>query len=124
MSEAMVVEQLIEDYWAIQGYLTKTRVPFKTSQNGWSDIDVLAYDIEHAHLVIGEAKFQGRKNKVYAYTSETKEEYGSFIDYLGDTNYLTFLDRYTDFTKSDIYKKFRIKILLLCLYLIVILQMI
>lgn len=65
MSEPMTTELIVEAEWRLKGYWTKLRVPVKV-ENGWSDIDVLAYCPESKHLVIAESKAEGRKNVIYA----------------------------------------------------------
>ena len=64
MSEATTTEQIAEAEWRLKDYWTKLRVPVKV-RNGWSDIDVLAYDPESKHLVITEVKAQQGKNVVF-----------------------------------------------------------
>ncbi len=65
MSEPMTTELIVEAEWRLKGYWTKLRVPVKV-ENGWSDIDVLAYCPESEHLVIAESKAEGPKNVIYA----------------------------------------------------------
>ena len=90
MSELMAVESVVEAEWLLNGYWTKARYPFKTPNGGWSDIDVVAYSPDDKHLVISESKVRGQKNLVMAYTEESKENWGSIVDYDNDY-YLSFL---------------------------------
>lgn len=91
MSEAMTVETIIEAYWQMQGFWTRTRFPLQTRAGGWSDIDVLAYKPESRALVIAESKVRGPKKAVFAYTKDSRKRYGNILDYdWHDDDYLYF----------------------------------
>ncbi len=90
MSEVMISESIVEAEWILKGYWIKMRYAFQTDKGGWSDVDMLAYNPEKKHLVISESKVRGQKQDIFAYTSYTKERYGSIFDYDED-NYFSFL---------------------------------
>jgi hypothetical protein len=82
MAEAMTVETIVETDWILKGYWTKLRFPFK-SENGWPDIDILAYAPEKREFIISESKVRGPKKLVYAYTRYSKRRYGNIFKYDG-----------------------------------------
>jgi len=90
MSEVMTSEAIVEAEWLLAGCWTKPRFAFQTDNGAWSDVDVLAYQPETKRLVVSESKVRGPKDYVFAYTSHTKQKYGSIIDYDGDI-YFSFL---------------------------------
>jgi hypothetical protein len=90
MSEVMTSEAIVEAEWLLAGYWAKPRFAFQTDNGAWSDVDVLAYHPEMKRLVVSESKVQGPKNHVFAYTTHTRKEYGSIIEYDGD-NYFSYL---------------------------------
>jgi len=107
MAEAMTVETILEADWQMRGFWTRLRFPLRTSKGGWSDIDLLAYDPEGQHLVLGESKVRGPKRDVYAFTAYTQATYGDLIEF-DDNNYFTFL-RHVGLVCSDgaVFKHFR-----------------
>lgn len=107
MAEAMTVETILEADWQMRGFWTRLRFPLRTSKGAWSDIDLLAYDPEERHLVIGESKVRGPKKDVYAFTAYTQATYGDLLEFDGD-NYFAFL-RHVGRICSDgiIFKNFR-----------------
>jgi hypothetical protein len=64
MSEIMTVESIIDAYWQTQNYFTKPRFFYATTNNGNSDIDVLAYDAINNSVVFAESKAHGGKSKL------------------------------------------------------------
>ncbi len=91
MAEVMAVESMVEAEWILEGgYWTKLRFPFQLANGSWSDIDVLSYQPEKKHLVISEVKVRGPKQWVGAYTEDTKQNYGSILDYDGN-NYFSLI---------------------------------
>lgn len=106
MSEATVVENIIEAYWLLQGYWTKSRYAFQTKGRGWSDIDVLAYHPEQKVLVISESKARGQKKDVFVYPKEQGYDFFQFDKDMG--NYLSFLSHIREVCFGDrIFKNFR-----------------
>jgi hypothetical protein len=106
MSEAMVVETIIEAYWLLQGYWTKSRYAFQTKSSGWSDIDVLAYHPEQKILVISESKARGQKKDVFVYPKEPGYGIFQFDKEMG--NYFSFLSHIREVCFGDcIFKNFR-----------------
>jgi hypothetical protein len=119
MSEAMTVETVIDAYWQLEGYWTKLRYAIQTENNGWTDIDVLAYNPEENELVICESKVRGKKNLILAYIPEVRNEGKmSFIDFdknnKGYLNYLSFLENlntgFLDKIRKDLHIPERTKI--------------
>jgi len=100
MSEAMVTERIVEAYWMIQRYWTYVRYPFQTKSGGWSDIDVLGFNSRRNELVIAESKVRGPKKNLYAYTEDTRSNYGTILEYDGD-KYFTFLNDIGHFLEND-----------------------
>lgn len=106
MSEAMVVENIIEAYWLLQGYWTKPRFAFQTKGRGWSDIDVLAYHPEQKVLVISESKARGQKKDIFVYPREPGYDFFQFDKEMG--NYLSFLSHIREVCFGHgIFKNFR-----------------
>lgn len=71
MAESMTVETILEADWQLKGFWTKTRFLYKGAKGGYSDVDLLAYHPLAKHLVIGESKAHGPKNRVFAYTEKS-----------------------------------------------------
>ena len=115
MAEAMTVELIIDAYWSLKGYWTRTRFPFQTDKGGWSDFDVIAYHPNNQILVISESKAKGGARDVFAFNSYTKKyarrkySCSTFAKY--EKDYLNFISNiphiWEDNLISDSYKKFK-----------------
>ena len=92
MSEVMTSEAIIEAEWLLKGYWTKPRFAFQTANGAWSDVDVLSYMPATKHLVISESKVRGERNRIDAYTKNTKKSFAEFDKVSGKANYLSFLE--------------------------------
>ncbi|HXT70955.1 MAG TPA: hypothetical protein VN700_14435 [Vicinamibacterales bacterium] len=90
MAEAMTVETILEADLQQRGFWTRVRFPLRTTNGGWSDIDVLGYHPERKELIFAESKVRGPKKDVYAFTPYTRKAYGSILEFDGD-NYFGFL---------------------------------
>lgn len=103
MSELMGVEQLSVAYWNLRGYWVKGRVPYKV-KNGYSDIDVLAYNPRTKDLVISETKVRGEKDEVRVISKNIFDKHGSVIDIFNakhKSSTLDFIDNIATYFNSD-----------------------
>ena len=99
MSEVMTVESIIEANWIVNGYWTKTRVPYDSTR----DIDILAYSVKHQHLVIAESKAQGPAGAIYAYTQAQRDDHNGFCRYIqkDGSNYIDILAHIPNILRED-----------------------
>jgi hypothetical protein len=118
MAEAMTVETIVEADWQMQGFWTRLRFPLQTPRGGWSDIDLVAYNPEHHHLIIAESKVRGPKKDIYAFTKYTRQRYGDILTYDEDS-YFRFL-RHIGLACADgaIFKNFKSMVKILTIQLV------
>lgn len=82
--EAMVVEQLVAEYWKMEGYFVETRVSFK-KERSWPDIDVMAYNPTEKKLVLAEVKAVGGKKTIRGLNTENTKDY--LLKFFEDVKY-------------------------------------
>lgn len=99
MNEVMTTEAIVEAEWIVNGYWTKARFQYRTTNKkiegghgGWSDIDVLAYHPKSGHLVISESKAQGGARDLFAFTGKNDQTFEQYIEKT-ESNYLDVLDK-------------------------------
>ena len=96
MAETMTVELIIDAYWTLKGFWTRSRVSFQTGKRGWSDFDIIAYKPSSQTQVVSESKARGRARDVFAFNSYTKKyakrkyNCSTFAEYEED-DYLSFI---------------------------------
>src|SRR5205809_817540 len=93
MAEVMAVEAIIDAYWQLQGFWTKSRFAFQTAGRGWSDVDVLAYHPKNQQLVIAELKVQGVKKAIWVFAPEIEEDPTKSFSAFEGAGYFGFVDR-------------------------------
>lgn len=90
--ETMAIESLLAALWELDGYITKTRIPYKVSR-GYSDIDVIG--LSGNAIRIGECKARFDSKTVMVVSDETKDFYDDWLREWG-----TFALRLEDFWKT------------------------
>lgn len=99
-NQANTYELLLEAYWKIQGYWTKVRFPYDANdKERKKDFDLIAYDPESKTLVVGEAKAQNTKNRVYIYHSGFKNS-DFHVEFKGYTKFISEISNL--WTKDDL----------------------
>ena len=110
MSEAMTIENILEAYWILEagGYWTQTRFPFQTEKGGWSDFDSIAYSPQKKHLVISEAKAQGKKKTIYVTYFSSEHKFKSLLEKFGKSDsYLSFIQKIRDGLPNNLKERIR-----------------
>ena len=90
--ETMAIESLLAALWELDGYITKTRIPYRVSR-GYSDIDVIG--LSGNGIRISECKARFDSKTVMVVSDKTKDLYD---DWLRDWG--TFALRLEDFWKT------------------------
>jgi hypothetical protein len=116
MAEAMTVELIVDAYWNLKEFWTRSRVSFQTGKRGWSDFDIIAYKPSSQTLVVSESKARGRARDVFAFNSYTKKyakrkyNCSTFAEYEKE-DYLSFISNIPHIWENNLifgsYKKFK-----------------